>query len=84
MEIKEDDFLNEEVQSPGLNIKREISLCVEEKMKINDFELGKCVGSGKFGDVFVCRHKSSQTLYALKKIFKSTIKEYDMIEQFTN
>lgn len=27
------------------------------KFTMNDFELGKCVGSGKFGDVFICRHK---------------------------
>jgi serine/threonine protein kinase len=41
------------------------------------------VGSGKFGDVHICRHKTTGTLYALKKIFKSTIIEYGMIEQFT-
>lgn len=44
------------------------------KLTISQFELGKIVGSGKFGDVFQCRHKSTGTLYALKKIFKSTIK----------
>ena len=45
--------------------------------------MGKCVGSGKFGDVFLCEHKTTRTIYALKKIFKSTINEYNMIEQFT-
>lgn len=49
---------------------------------MEDFELGKCVGSGKFGDVFICRHKETGFLFALKKIFKSTILEYDMITQF--
>jgi serine/threonine protein kinase len=48
-------------------------------LNISDFELGKCVGSGKFGDVFICKHKETGTLYALKKIFKSTINEYNMI-----
>ena len=54
-----------------------------KKFTISDFELGKCIGSGKFGDVFICRHKQTQTMYALKKIFKSTIQEYEMIKQFT-
>ena len=58
--------------------------CVfEKKLTIQDFELGKCVGSGKFGDVFVCRHKLTGGFFALKKIFKATILEYDMVAQFT-
>ena len=44
-----------------------------QKLKISDFELGKSLGSGKFGDVFVVKHKASKSLFALKKIFKSTI-----------
>ena len=49
---------------------------------MRDFELGKCVGSGKFGDVHICRHRSTGTIYALKKIFKSTLNEYKMVDQF--
>lgn len=41
------------------------------------------MGSGKFGDVFQCRHKRTGALFALKKIFKSTILEYRMVDQFT-
>lgn len=59
------------------------SIIFEKKLGIEDFELGKCVGSGKFGDVFICRHKITGTLFALKKIFKSEIQSYNMIEQFT-
>ena len=51
-------------------------------VSLRDFELGKSLGSGKFGDVFQCRHKATNTFYALKKIFKSTILEYDMVQQF--
>lgn len=54
----------------------------ERKLTMRDFELGKCVGSGKFGDVHICRHRQTGTIYALKKIFKSTLKEYKMIDQF--
>jgi serine/threonine protein kinase len=49
--------------------------------KISDFELGKCVGSGKFGEVFICRHKDTKTLYGLKKLVKSTVMEYGLIDQ---
>jgi len=40
--------------------------------------MGAEVGSGKFGEVYRCRHKATGFLFALKKIFKSTIKEYNM------
>lgn len=49
------------------------SIVFGEPMTLKDFELGKNVGSGKFGDVHICKHKATGTLYALKKIFKSTI-----------
>lgn len=52
------------------------------ELSMRDFELGKLVGSGKFGDVHICRHKPTGFLLALKKVFKSTIKEYGMVEQF--
>ena len=49
---------------------------------MRDFELGKCVGSGKFGDVHICRHRKTGFIFALKKVFKSTLMEYKMIDQF--
>lgn len=45
------------------------------------FQVGKTVGQGKFGEVLHCRHKETGVLYALKKIFKSTIEQYQMHEQ---
>ncbi len=54
-----------------------------DKISLKDFELGKNVGSGKFGDVHICIHKATGAMFALKKIFKSTILEYNMINQFT-
>ena len=48
------------------------------KIKLSDFELGKSVGSGKFGEVYLCKHKQTGCLFALKKIFKSVIQEYKM------
>lgn len=48
-------------------------------MTIRDFDLGEQLGSGKFGDVYRAIHKKTGTLYAVKKIFKSTILEYNMV-----
>jgi hypothetical protein len=43
------------------------------QMDISDFVLGKKLGSGKFGEVFVARHKQSGFICALKKISKGNM-----------
>lgn len=48
---------------------------------MKDFEIGKSKGEGKFGQVFVARHKLTASLYALKKIPKDTIKQHMMEDQ---
>jgi aurora kinase len=42
-------------------------------LMISDFVLGKKLGSGKFGEVFVARHKKSGFICALKKISKNNM-----------
>ena len=51
-------------------------------MSINDFKLGKSLGEGKFGTVYQAIHKSTRSLFAIKKVPKMTIKNYLMIDQF--
>jgi serine/threonine protein kinase len=41
------------------------------------------LGEGKFGTVFMAKHKKSGTLVALKKIPKEMIKSHLMIEQLS-
>lgn len=42
-------------------------------MAIGDFVLGKKLGSGKFGEVFVARHKKTGFICALKRIAKGNM-----------
>ena len=70
-----------QINSEPLLFKKQSRDSGNRRVVIEDFELGKTLGSGKFGDVLQCRHKATGTLYAVKKIFKSTIQEYRMVDQ---
>jgi aurora kinase/aurora kinase A len=48
---------------------------------INGFELGPTLGKGKFGEVFLSRHNEVGFVAAIKKIVKSKVVEYKMIDQ---
>ena len=54
---------------------------VVEGPRIEDFVLGRSLGSGRFGEVYQCKHKRSGTVYALKKLMKGSIREIDMVDQ---
>ncbi len=41
---------------------------------MNDFEIGKPLGKGKFGNVYLAREKRSKYIVALKVIFKQQVK----------
>lgn len=45
------------------------------KAKKSDFNIGKKLGKGQFGDVFIVKHKQTGFICAMKVIKKSTIKE---------
>ena len=42
---------------------------------IDDFEIGKPLGKGKFGNVFLAREKKSKYIIALKVLFKSQLQK---------
>jgi aurora kinase len=44
-------------------------------LKITDFVRGADLGSGKFGEVFLARHRSTGFICAIKAISKSIIIE---------
>ncbi|KAB0796808.1 hypothetical protein PPYR_10869 [Photinus pyralis] len=46
---------------------------VRHKWSLADFDIGKPLGKGKFGNVFLAREKKSKFIVALKVLFKHTI-----------
>jgi len=46
-----------------------------KKWCLNDFEIGKPLGRGKFGNVYLAREKLSKYIVALKVIFKHQVQK---------
>lgn len=46
-----------------------------KKWCLNDFEIGKPLGKGKFGNVYLAREKRSKYIIALKVIFKHQVQK---------
>ncbi|XP_038624894.1 aurora kinase C-like isoform X2 [Tachyglossus aculeatus] len=47
----------------------------ERHFTIDDFEIGRPLGKGKFGNVYLAREKQSQFIVALKVLFKSQMEK---------
>lgn len=88
------DYLRLKIMSPtesnpyekSINIPRNIAIKEDnpnhfKTFSTSDFQIGKCMGDGKFGKVFPCRHKHSGVLFALKEIQKDVIKSNKMENQ---
>lgn len=54
---------------------------IHSPTRIDQFVLGKKLGWGKFSDVYLCMHKQTRTIYAVKTMLKSVISEYGMEAQ---
>nr|CAD7456358.1 unnamed protein product [Timema tahoe] len=48
-------------------------ICYSNAWSLADFEIGRPLGKGKFGNVYLAREKKSKFIVALKVIFKSQI-----------
>lgn len=48
---------------------------------LSDFDIGKPLGKGKFGNVYLAREKKSKFIIALKVLFKDAIKKADIEHQ---
>ncbi|CAF0724373.1 unnamed protein product [Brachionus calyciflorus] len=66
MENKENGGIND----PNSNAQKQV-----KKWCLNDFEIGKPLGKGKFGNVYLAREKKSLYIVALKVIFKHQVQK---------
>ncbi|XP_047481219.1 aurora kinase A-like isoform X2 [Penaeus chinensis] len=48
---------------------------------LDDFEIGRPLGKGKFGNVYLAREKKTHTVLALKVLFKSVLMKAGIIHQ---
>ncbi|EGR33859.1 protein kinase domain protein [Ichthyophthirius multifiliis] len=48
---------------------------------LDNFQIGKCIGRGRFGNVYMARHKQSNMLVAIKQINKKNLSESCMERQ---
>uniref|UniRef100_A0AC35UBS1 Aurora kinase n=1 Tax=Rhabditophanes sp. KR3021 TaxID=114890 RepID=A0AC35UBS1_9BILA len=56
----------------------------EKRMwKIDEFEIGRCLGKGKFGNVYLARDRASKHVVALKVLFKEQIEKYQVQVQLS-
>jgi hypothetical protein len=46
---------------------------IEKRWSLDDFDVGKALGKGKFGRVYLAREKKSGYVVALKVLFKSEL-----------
>lgn len=64
-----------------MGVKKRSSEHYSPQLGINSFKLGKKLGSGRFGNVYLAEQKTTRAIYALKVMSKSKIKEADMVDQ---
>uniref|UniRef100_A0A0K0DNC1 Aurora kinase n=1 Tax=Angiostrongylus cantonensis TaxID=6313 RepID=A0A0K0DNC1_ANGCA len=48
---------------------------------VDDFDIGRPLGRGKFGSVFIARSKEEKIVVALKVLFKDQIKKHNVMHQ---
>lgn len=51
------------------------------KITLSDLDVGRLLGSGKFGNILLVRYKSTREVMALKMMFKETIKKHKLENQ---
>jgi len=52
-----------------------------QSWSLADFEIGKALGQGKFGSVYIARERTTRFVVALKIIFKKDLEQHDMAQQ---
>ena len=53
----------------------------DNKWTLEDFDIGRPIGKGKFGNVYLAREKASKYIVALKVLFKSQLQKAQVEHQ---
>lgn len=85
--VVQEQAVNSEVTSPTYKSVSYLSKLGEKRERtlpmwnINDFDIGRPLGKGKFGSVFLARHKEERVVVALKVLFKEQIRKHQVEHQ---
>ncbi|OPJ85712.1 hypothetical protein AV530_018225 [Patagioenas fasciata monilis] len=61
--------------NPGVSSLPEASPPPQRTFTLDDFEIGRPLGKGKFGSVYLARERSTKFLVALKVLFESQVEK---------
>jgi serine/threonine protein kinase len=53
----------------------------KDNWQLEDFEIGKPLGKGKFGNVYLARERKTQYVLALKVLFKKDLEKHKQVPQ---
>jgi serine/threonine protein kinase len=53
----------------------------QENFQLSDFEIGRPLGKGKFGNVYLARHKEKKKVVAMKVVYKSEVIQKNLVGQ---
>lgn len=65
----------------GFLMNKENQANESRKWVLEDFEIGKLLGKGKFGNVYIARERESKKILALKILFKNDMKKNNVFHQ---
>lgn len=54
------------------------------RWQLSDFEIGRALGKGKFGSVYVAREKKSKFIVALKVLFKDQLQNAQVFVSYSD
>ncbi|KAL3566400.1 hypothetical protein D5086_031815 [Populus alba] len=66
---------------PREKARTDVSGAEKKRWTLNDFDIGKPLGRGKFGHVYLAREKRSNNIVALKVLFKSQLQQSQVEHQ---
>ncbi|KAG8297899.1 hypothetical protein J6590_027060 [Homalodisca vitripennis] len=71
----QDDLTLQLPQVSSVSVESQSLLSNGRKWTLPDFDIGRALGKGKFGNVYLAREKQSKFIVALKVLFKSQIQK---------